>query len=418
MNWLRAAILAAWLLGLSAAGPGAVQPSRGPAPATAAVPSIPARIGLVPAFAGLDERADCAGSRPGILYLTVQNEGTTELVVRFVRLLAPSDLELCLGTAASAGHAPSSAVTLNQIVGAGRRAVIPLRIGTRETPRPGSVPLLVEVELSARVDGAERIDRLLASDRIELRIPGLSEILRLVGIPTLFLLPGVLVLGAFSLIYTPKEEKRLAPNNLGFWIISISISVILSVLYTVGSGLVGRARDLIDRFNLVDVAIVWAISLMLGFAAGMVAILRRRKRQTTAAQNIADRTITRQDDPNTILDKLERLGTRWPLHWHTAGTHRGFLVEPGGGSPPWLIPQAGLRTKPAQVDKADWNRARAALAEATKDQSSLPNLRAALKAADVAILMPLAWRDGKEPYQLDEDADPTRGDDRVFLLAE
>jgi hypothetical protein len=402
-----AAAAAAALLAALAAVPAAAVPSSAPAQAASA-PVIPAKIGLTPAFAALEEGMDCAGARRGTLYLTVENEGKSDLVVTSARLLAPSDLELCSGA------------ELPATVAAGRQHVIAVPVGTSRAMRPGTAPLLIEVRLRAMIEGTLLEDLRLAHDEVELRIPGLSDILKLVGMPTLFLLPGALVLGAFFLVF-PVESPRLAPNSLGFWIVAISLSLALSAVYYLATSLLGEARNLTQRFGLTDVAWVWAGSVSLGAIAGRYARWQRDQARSKAEkrekQELADRTLTREDDPVTVLNKLERLGTAWPLGWYRTDDGAGFLVEPPAG-PAWLIPQAEAKPRPSEVPVASWDSARRALDALMRSSPSRAALIEALRAGPIALLAPLQWQGEACPEPLGEKDEPHRAGDRPFVATQ
>jgi hypothetical protein len=420
-----ASALLAFLFATALSAQSTPRRSSAAAPALVPAPTIPASIAIKAAFAALDESISC--DRPETLYLTVTNEGTADLLVRRVTLRAPSDLQLC---PPPGGRQPPpdptarfSRLGLGTPVAAGRRAVIALPVGTRATPRPGTVPLLVEVELAATIGGAVHADTLLASDQVELRIPGLSDVLRLFGVPTLFLLPGVLVFAAFAAGRSGWDWDRLtAPASATFWALAIMVSIILSSLYAWVAHGFGFARDLSERFNLTDVGIVWFISLLLGLGFGYFVRGREARAAGAAAaatkQATAAQTVRREDQPLGLLKKLARLETAWPPLWHDSGGNAGFLVEPGGGQRRWLLPQAEAKARPSTITKADWNVLSAEFDTRIGDQSSLAAIIAALDDPKFGALLPLGWRAAAAPHELDDDAEPTLGDDRRFIFRE
>jgi hypothetical protein len=405
-----AALLAIFAAGALLAQSAPRRPAAAPAAAERTAPTIPASITIKSAFAALDERVSCA--LPQTLYLTVTNEGAENLVVHKVTLLAPSDLQLCRlpGGPPPVTDSRFSAVIPDTHVGAGRRAVVALPVATRATPRPGAVPLLVEVELVATIGGAEQSDVLLASDQVEVRIPGLSDVLQLFGVPTLFLLPGLLILAAATAARSGWEWERVtAPASATFWAIAIPASIAVSSIYTVAAHGIGSSRDLFERFNLTDVLVVWLLSVAIGGLVG--GGLRAH-----AAYKRRARTIRRQDKPLELLKKLALLGTPWPPQWSTAGTHHGFLVEPGGTEPSWLIPQSKAKSKPAGMTASEWDKLGVAFDARIGDQSSLAQLIAALEDPKFEALLPLAWRNAGEPYPLDAEADATASGGMRFIL--
>jgi hypothetical protein len=301
-------------------------------------------------------------------------------------------------------------------VKAGRRRLFRLDVGARETLRPGATPLLMEIELATRIGGEVQKDQVLANDTVELRIRGLSDVLKVLGVPTMFLLPGVLILGAFSLT-GPDEGKRLAPNGLAFWILAVSFSLPLSLAYSAISSALGRARALTQGFNLADVAWIWTLSLILGGLGGIGmkrwANHQRKEAEKRSARDVADRTLTRSDDPLTMLEKLNRIGVTWPLQWFRIGGRGGFLVEAGGSR--WLVPQAQAPAeRPSGIDAGAWRSARSALGKLVSDEPSLADLITELRADGLKALGPLQWRSG-HPEPLDEHDKPEPGDAHRFI---
>lgn len=129
---------------------------------------------------------------------------------------------------------------------------------------PGKKLLFFTVNLS--IGGEERT--FLASREIEVGILGESEILKLLGVPSLFFLPGFLAVSAFQLLWRWKlwfpgapETVLLEEGKSGFWVVSITASLVI----TGGFLLFGR-RDFFTYYGLGDLMILWFVSLGLGVA--------------------------------------------------------------------------------------------------------------------------------------------------------
>ncbi len=406
---MRAAIAAAAALLTAAA-----------APAPEADPSIPAKVGLTRAFDSLDDDIRCKGKNHETLFLNVANEGKTDFHVRRITLRAPADLEFC---DPKTGRSAGISLSRNDLVPAGRRDVFPLEIGTRDRLRSGTFPLILEVALGTDPPDDVRVDRLLATDQVQLQIQGLSDVLKVLGVPTLFLLPGFLVLAALAALRSEWNwENATKPLSPTFWIIAIPVSMLISLAYTLLGGLMGRPADLSERFNLGDVAVVWLVSLTIGAVAGAVIrycqTTRARKAQQQAGQDLAGRTIVGADPPLAVLEKLVRLGTSWPMLLHAAGTRQGFLVGPDGGDTRWLLPQTVLkREKPDTMTDETWEKLAEEFGNFLDGPPTIPDLVEGLKGR-FAPLLPLKWRDSGIPYALGPQETPGPAAKRNFIFWE
>jgi hypothetical protein len=370
-----------------------VLPAAAAEPAETEKPTIAAKVLVSPGFAALEPGLGCAGPAPAKLYLTVENDGQRELVLRRIDVIAPAEVKRC----------PTGAVpALPVAVGAGRKQVVEIPVATDRAVRPGTVPLLVRVGVTAPIGGTEQSDELLAAGTVELRIPGLSDALKLVGVPTLFLLPGVLFLGGFFLLCPPGDSTRFAPNSLGFWIAAISLSLLFSAVLAQAG-----VRDLDDPITLADVGWLWAGSLAAGLLAGGLTSgyhrYRKKRRDSAEAKRLASITVRDDDEPVTLLRRIAALGARWPLDWveaHLAeaapGTgDQGFLLKAGEAS--WLIPPA-VPKRPNGVTEEQWTAARTELEQLPHDRldSALVDRIEALRPR-----LELVWKGGARPQSLD-----------------
>jgi len=388
--------------------------------AKAEEPKISASVTMAVAFTTLDESVKCAApggdaeKQPEHLYLTVKNDGTVPVTASAARLLAPADMQACADVATQTGAraADGAVALLGPAIGPGRTAVLPLPIGTGATPKTGTTPLLVEIRLHAVSAGKPVDDTVLVSDKVELQVPGLSDALKLFGAPTLFLLPGVIVLGALGLFYRSKESPLLAATGATFWIIAILISVVLSGLYGLVQTLRKTGHNLIDRYDLGDVAIIWTISILLGGIAGWL-LQRCADKEAKRVKDAADQAAAgaladaaarmpqHDDSPERLLGRLALLGISPTNHAYGVGGRTGFLLDGRGMDDRWLMPQITHRAQPG-AKPAGWDDARNALAAFTDALAVLSpaDFLEELKKADYKPLLPLQWWNDVEPYEL------------------
>lgn len=368
-------------------------PAAAAQPPDAEKPAIAAKVTASPGFAALEPGLACDSRTPARLYLTVENEGERELVVRNIEVIAPAEVKRC-----PTGTEPA----LPLAVDAGRKRVVKVPIATDRAVRPGTVPLLVRVNVGAVIAGSEQSDELLAAGTVELRVPGLSDALKLVGVPTLFLLPGVLFLGGFFLLCPPGASTRFAPNSLGFWIAAISLSLLFSAALAQAG-----VRDLDAPITLAGVGWLWSGSLAAGlFAGGFTREYRehqKRLRDDSEAHRLASITVREDDEPLVLLRRMAAIGARWPLDWVEAyvdeaapGTgDRGFLLR--AGAERWLIPPA-VPKRPDGISDEQWTAARTELDQLPKDRldSQLVDGLEALRPR-----LELAWKAKATPQRLD-----------------
>jgi hypothetical protein len=375
--------LIAWLAAWASAPALAADPPR--------APLIPVSISVTPGFAALDERAHCP-DRPETLYLSVHNEGAAPLTVDSVAVMAPTDLGLCGPVRAT--------------LAGGERRILPLPVGLQRSPRQGTAPLILQVEVAATIDGAERRDQLIASDDIEVRVPGVSDALRVLGVPTLLLLPGLLAVTAFFLLFRPKWREDFGPGKPAFWMVAISASAFLYWPYALATG---RGGDFGERIGIADVAGLWVGSILVGAATGWgcqrIKNLRDSRETARVAKEAEKRRPTNVDSPLAMFDRLVLIGTfEKPPQWSTVGSRSGFVVELGDSEARWLIPKAVLDpTLPAGVDKTVWDRAVRDLRALVDAETELSKLANFLHEAKSAAKLVLEWKNGERPLKLDED---------------
>jgi hypothetical protein len=106
-----------------------------------------------------------------------------------------------------------------------------------------------------------------------------SDLLKVLGLPSFLLLPGFLVVVAVIFCWkriSPKTDPALAPTNVEFWILAVTLSIPLIFIYRGGSILVNHPRQFPDVFGLVDILILWVASLAIGILGWALILWVRR----------------------------------------------------------------------------------------------------------------------------------------------
>jgi hypothetical protein len=358
-------------------------------------PKIAASLTMTASFASLEagNTCDATAKDPSYLFVAIKNEGNVALAARTAKLLAPTDLKLCPATPVAANGDPAAVALPEQAIAPDRSIVLPLRIAVKDgrPPRTGTVPLVVELHLT-RADDARIGDDRLAADKIDLEVPGLTDALKLFGVPTLLLLPGAIVLGAIGLRYTNKDAQWLNAGNATFWIVSILISLTIALVY---GWIASRwGHNLVDRYDLRDVGIIWALSVLAGAVWGW---LLRRSRD--AASSAAAASVPRADDtPRVLLDRLKLLNKTLVDDWYVSTTTntQGFLLAGPQLARRWLIPR--ITCAPPATD-------REAVLDAFDKGGSGPTFDpaaflGALAAAAPGATLDLGWAEGRSVYEV------------------
>lgn len=249
----------------------------------------------------------------------------------------------------------------------------PLRVKARNRVRPGKHLLVMTIPLEW-MDGARSVKQsLVLSRELEVGVFGESDILKLLGVPSLLVLPGFLIVMTFALLWqfvpirqrAANAEFALKAKEADFWFVAITLSLGVAMVSYLALG-----GWFLTDYGLLDVIKVWIESIMVG-AAGYFAWefwMRERDRRAAARvkkREAADRaaeslrTPATEDDPTTLLAKVGRRGDRLPrraVQVELRGKQLTLFPVADDGQAPqiWLVP-------PVRVE---WNEDKDEAAEA------------------------------------------------------
>ncbi len=308
--------------------------------ATASVEVVAPGVAMS-AIASLSARTssgEIAESSPGIAYVHVTNLSPYPLAVQ----LAFHDA----GAFRSADPDVRQVVKLQHLPAP--LAVAPLATATA----PFGVTMVALGKDTVVVDAAvswfdgkcQRAGALTASFDVETGSSELVMLLKLLGLPALLLLPGVLLLSASAILWRfglaleyPRSEKSefwFPYASPYFWVLAVCVSFVWYRLYA------WQHTDLRETYRLGDVIALWSIALAAGallhviaFAVLRLVVWRRRRRS-------AARTPSDADDPWTTLHKLALRGGGLNLTRATFGTPPAtrFILADGPGGKLWVCP--------------------------------------------------------------------------------
>jgi hypothetical protein len=217
--------------------------------------------------------------------------------------------------------------------------------------RPGS--LLFRTALDWKESGCTRSGALLTAAEVTAE-GAASQILTAVGVPSLLILPGFIMLMVPVIAWRlgwklpGKEEFPFTPNTAEFWFFAILLSFGAVLL------LAQTGRDYRDVFTLNDLMILWFVSAgaaLVLYAVLWAALAAWRRREEW---KLRQRTLEEDDDPTTVFEKLGRV--RWGTYAHRAtasGGESGFVLGdvPGDGKQVlWIAPSVKI-TYPAGTDE-------------------------------------------------------------------
>jgi hypothetical protein len=316
---------------------------------------------LISTLSYLADRGD------GVMHVQVRNKSDGELTVLTPSVTPIPGMTITRDTAATKSTelriAPYS------------MGVYSLRVQTGDRVRPGKHLIVVSVPLRWRSGTTTVEQTLVLSREIEIGVLGESELLKLLGIPSLFFLPGVLAVLMFGFLwkYVPEhgrprgQEFPIKAATAEFWLLALGLSLLVGLASYLFKGL-----RLVD-YGLFDIAVLWMESI--GVSAGVYLLWRvfrgariRRQEQAAAdarsaeAENARQKTPTLSDKPLQLLDRLAFQGMATPSRIAKVSLPQGpvrlfQLMEGDPGKSVWVAPPVAVTWN----DDADYLAERKAL---------------------------------------------------------
>jgi hypothetical protein len=197
-------------------------------------------------------------------------------------------------------------------VARGNTAMIPVIVRSGDQVQPGKATLVFVVPIRWWSGPRALEGDVVLSKELDIGVTGLSDILKLLGVPSVLFLPGALVLLTLTVlwrVFPPpgrgKSEFPFQPVSGEFLVLSVTISLVGIVLGRRWGG-----QDYLRFYGLQDVFRLWMMSIVLGatFYLLVIAIrtaLDRRARRMGQRMNLAD-----TDDAVVALEKVARGGEK------------------------------------------------------------------------------------------------------------
>ena|GEM_PF-5966638 len=204
-------------------------------------------------LAGVEVKASLETLRSGQtepVYLLVSNKSAQRLRVKEVIASHPDFIEI-------------EQLDRNVTVAPGEVGLLRLEAEAEDEVEPGDHQLVFKLRSEI---GSMTFD-LVATEKTKVGVAGETEVLTVLGIPSLLLLPGFLVLatiGLFWRILRPNWLPKDFPLTLKepeFWVLAVFISIVMVLLANPILDI-----DLLGRYGLNDLVKLWSVSMLIGLA--------------------------------------------------------------------------------------------------------------------------------------------------------
>jgi hypothetical protein len=268
--------------------------------------------------------------QPAAYTLLISNSTALPVTIEQVRVTTGPFLE--------AKELPTTPFTI------GGQSSYPLRFTVSAPPaiQPGREALTVSADVTWRRRGVEQHGTVTTTRDVTIGVLGETAALTVLGVPSLLILPGFLLLAAFG--YAAgfgKGEARPpwlpAAGSADFWMLAITGSIAITVVYPALS----NGRNYLVAYGLGDIVRLWLGTLLAGGTLGAVvravpAIIRWR------------RTPAAGDEPHEAIAKLgrRRESLQRPRVELAPATAALLLADPEqNGAQVWVTPRIALAWK-------------------------------------------------------------------------
>ncbi|MFH1524166.1 MAG: hypothetical protein ABIF04_04310 [Chloroflexota bacterium] len=240
--------------------------------------------------------------RSGWVYLVITNNTNQPIQIQPIQMNGPGSVNLVpkfTGTQELAG--------LDTLI-------LTVDVLISDVVQPGDHLLIFDVPITQERYGIVQTYHLVRKQTVTVDVFGASEILAAFQIPSILLLPGmlaVITIGLWWKLFKPTESQKEFPltfKSESFWLVSISISILIAVLYPSFTEIVLKdRRDYLYGYGIIDIMWIWFLGVALGLIYSLVGAVGRMLwgKMLFPAEN---------DSPVTLLRKLHRQGLKVGLH--------------------------------------------------------------------------------------------------------
>ncbi len=302
------------------------------------------------------DEAVVSRQRPSTLYMVLKNQRDLAVEVTDIRWFGPGFIVLREGSESCTADDASPGPVTSRSLAPYEQAVLPILVCPEEQIVPGKYNLLASANVT--LDGTV-LAALSVSQAVEVGVLGESDLLNLLGVPSLLLLPGFLFLITLRLLQVslvaPVEGAALKPKEADFWAVAIALSIAFAFLYPWATEQLvpeGR-RDYLIAYGLRDLVYVYAAAIILGCLVFFVWRILLWCASLYRAAQLRRCLPQAGDDPAAILQKLVLAKSDFTLELpavHIKGTAAAehlLLLSP------WSTAETLWVTPPAQLEIRD-----------------------------------------------------------------
>jgi hypothetical protein len=228
----------------------------------------------------------------------------------------------------------------------GGTKVVPVQVKVEDSVEPGEHELVFKLRGSA---GGHHLT-LVDAETAKVAVTGETELLTVLGIPSILLVPGFLILGTCGILWNLRwrrvewdgDDFPFPFTDPGFWVVAVTLSIAAVGLCEIFH------MDLLGRYSLDQVLYLWGGSIVSGVGLYLAAV--------TGVNRWRDsRVPTEGDEPIEVLRKLDRQGLsllRPAFIMNGTPTKRMFLLQPPSDTRPstWACSKINLSRKNVSDD--------------------------------------------------------------------
>lgn len=245
----------------------------------------------------LSSGATANEKRPIPLYLMLTNTSSEPVTINQISPSGPAFMEFDPGQL----KVPFS-------IEGGQTLSIPFTATPSNAIIAGDHLLFFDVAMTWQNAGQTINSNTILSTKVTVESFGEPEMLKVLGVPSFYILPGFLMVVTVGLLWRVSKIGREFPLSITspeFWLVAITLSIGIASIYPLVTG-----RDYLTGYDLRDVVQIWLSSIILAAGAFVVIVgganLVRRYLEWRRRRHLAWLLPNSNDKPVELLHKLHR----------------------------------------------------------------------------------------------------------------
>lgn len=238
---------------------------------------------------------------PGKIYLVVANKINQPITVKKILTEGPNFISFETPML----NGPSEE---GLIVPPLESRIIPIEVKAQKRVQPGKHVLAFTAQMEFEMAGRPLTRNVVLTQNVDVDVLGQSLLLKILSVPSFFLIPGILAVITWGLLWKwgfmkLKRDKgeflpdvNQDPKSAQFWVISVTFSILIIMAYQL------YQPGVLTAYGLQDFVYLWFLSVFIVGFGGYLAIAGGRRRF------ILRRTPSAKDSAVAIIEKLSRQG--------------------------------------------------------------------------------------------------------------